>query len=395
MIHRDLTDKLIENARQFYAIAVLGPRQSGKTTLVQKVFSNHAYVSLEDFDIRRLAQEDPRRFLAEQPNEYGIILDEIQHVPELLSYMQTIIDRDKKQGFFIITGSQNLLVNEAVTQTLAGRIAIMTLFPLSINELKQADVLTENIEEMVFKGGYPRLYAEEVSPARLYANYIAGYIERDVRQIKKITDLHLFQTFVQLCAGRVGQLLNLSSLANDCGIDHKTAQAWISILEATYVVFLLRPYYKSYGKRLIKSPKIYFVDTGIACSLLGIKTAKDLSLHYLRGNLVESFMISDLFKQYYNLDQRPSLYFWRDISGNEIDCFVEQALQLTAIEIKAGKTVNTDYFKQLDYLKDLRSFPQTKNFVIYAGDNDQSWPKAQVLSWQHAGNLIALLETKD
>jgi predicted AAA+ superfamily ATPase len=297
MIRRDLTDHLLDAANQFGAVAVLGPRQSGKTTLVQTVFKNHKYVSLEDLDRRALAHADPRRFLQDYGNEFGIILDEIQHAPELLSYIQTIIDQEKKKGYFIITGSQNILVNQAITQTLAGRLAILTLFPLSINELNKAGMLSGNIEETVFKGSYPRIYSENVSPIKLYANYVRGYVERDVRQVKNILDLNLFQNFIQLCAGRIGQVLNLSSLGNDCGIDQKTVLSWISLLEASYVIFLLRPYYKNFGKRLIKAPKLYFVDTGLACSLLNIKSAQEFSEHYLRGGLVESLIISDLFKQ--------------------------------------------------------------------------------------------------
>lgn len=391
MIYRDLTEYLIEAAKQFSAIALVGPRQSGKTTLVQSVFKYHRYVSLEDLDRRALALADPRRFLEENSNEHGIILDEIQRAPELLSYIQTIIDREKKKGYFIITGSQNLLISEAITQTLAGRIAILTLFPLSIHELNKASTLPANIEDIIFKGSYPRVYDENVSPVKLHENYIRGYIERDVRQVKNIFDLNLFQKFLQLCAGRTGQILNLSALGNDCGVDHKTARAWISLLEASYIIFLLNPYYKNFGKRLIKAPKLYFVDTGIACSLLNIKNAQELSEHYLRGSLVESFIVSDLFKQYYNLDQKPSLYFWRDLAGNEVDCIIEQALTLTPIEIKSGKTVNTDYFKQFEYLKKVAAFPTTKNIVVYAGSENQSWPQAQVLNWQNAGNIIKTL----
>lgn len=388
MIQRDITEHLLEAAHQFSAVAIIGPRQSGKTTLVQNIFKNHNYVSLEDLDKRALAHADPRRFLQDHSNDFGIILDEIQRAPELLSYIQTIIDREKKKGYFIITGSQNLLVNEAISQTLAGRIALLTLFPLSINELQQAGLLTEKIEDFVFQGTYPRIYDEKVSPVKLHEYYIRGYVERDVRQVKNVFDLNLFQKFLQLCAGRVGQILNVSSLGNDCGIDQKTARAWISLLEATYIIFLLNPFYKNFGKRLIKAPKLYFVDTGIACSLLNIKNSQELSDHYNRGGLTESFIISDLFKQYYNLDQKPSIYFWRDHLGNEIDCILEQALSLTSVEIKSGKTVNTDYFKQFAYLKNVKEFPESKNFVIYAGSENQNWPDAQVLSWQSAGNLV-------
>jgi uncharacterized protein len=391
MIHRDLTDHLIKVASQFPVIAVLGPRQSGKTTLVQTTFAYHRYISLEDLDLRRLANEDPRRFLQDYPNENGLILDEVQHAPQLLSYIQTIVDKEKKKGYFILTGSQNLLVNEAIIQSLAGRIAFLDLFPLSINELHYASLLPNKIEEAVFKGCYPRIYAEDLNPEVAYTNYIRTYIERDVRQIKNIIDLNLFQRFIQLCAGRTGQILNLSSLGNDCGIDHKTARAWISILEATYIIFLLYPYYKNYGKRLIKAPKLYFIDTGIACSLLNIRSPEVVFEHYMRGQLIESFIISDLFKQYYNLNRRPSLYFWRDHQGNEIDCILEEALYTIPIEIKAGKTVASDFFKGFTYWKNTtKSF--SRNFVIYAGSENQHWPEAQVINWESAGNLIKMID---
>lgn len=391
MIKRELAGALKEAATQFPVVALLGPRQSGKTTLAQNSFKDYRYVSLEDLDIRALATLDPRRFLEDFAQEKGVILDEIQHVPTLLSYIQTIVDRENKPGFFILTGSQNLLVNQAVTQTLAGRIAILTLLPLSIHELNEAQLLPDKIEEAVFKGSYPRLYASAITPTRLYSNYIRTYVERDVRQIKNISDLSTFQRFIQLCAARSGQLLNLSSLGNDCGIDHKTAQSWISILEASYIVFLLNPYYKNFGKRVIKSPKLYFYDTGIACSLLRIKSVDELSDHYLRGNLIENFIIADLLKQYYNRDQQPPLYFWRDQQGHEIDCVIEEALELVAIEIKSGKTVIPDYFTQLNHWKELtssKSGAEVKNFVIYGGATNSSWPTARVLSWKTAGTFV-------
>jgi len=387
MILRELSKSIEEAASQFPVVAILGPRQSGKTTLVKTIFTNHKYVSLEDLDIRELANLDPRRFLQDYPTTSGLILDEIQHAPKLLSYIQTIVDREKKNGFFIITGSQNLLVDEAVTQTLAGRIALLTLFPLSLSELANADLIPKKIEEAVFKGSYPRIYAENISPQKVYANYIRTYIERDVLTIKKIEDLNTFQRFIQLCAGRIGQILNLSSLGNDCGIDHKTARSWLSILEATYVIFLLYPYYKNFGKRLIKSPKLYFVDTGIACSLLRIKTSEELIEHYLRGNLVESFIIGDFFKQYYNADQPPHIYFWRDTQDHEIDCIIDNVTTITPIEIKAGKTPSMHYFDQLTYWNGITQSCQ-ESIVVYAGDENQNWPAGKLVSWKFAGKLL-------
>lgn len=391
IIKRALSSDLKKAATYFPVVAVLGPRQSGKTTLVQDIFNKHTYISLEDIDNRTLANKDPRRFLQDYPNEHGIILDEIQHAPDLLSYIQTIVDKEKKRGYFIVTGSQNLMVNEAITQTLAGRIALLTLLPLSIEELKSANLLPEKIEEAIFNGGYPRIYSDNIPADKLYPNYIDTYIERDVRQIKNITDFHTFKKFVQLCAGSTGRSLNLTSLGNDCGIDHKTARAWLSILEATYIVFLLYPYHKHFGKRIVKTPKLYFIDTGIACSLLRIKSAQEIQEHYLRGGLVESFMIAELHKQYYNIDQRPALYFWCDHGGREVDVIIDQALSATPIEIKSGKTVGSDYFEQLAYWSETTQ-STTQKFVFYAGDTDHSWPEAKVLSWKSIGTFIKKLE---
>lgn len=391
-IKRAISPQLQEASREFPVIAIMGPRQSGKTTLAQVEFPNHRYISLEDFDVRHLAVADPRKFLSEYPSSSGIILDEIQHAPQLLSYMQTIVDREKKNGYFIITGSQNFLIDEAITQTLAGRMAVLTLLPLSISELESADLLPSQIETLIYKGSYPRAHAEKVSIDRLYSNYIRLYVERDVRQIQNVSDLNVFQKFMRLCAGRIGQVLNVSSLGNDCGITHNTAKAWLSLLEASYVIFLLHPYHRNYGKRLIKSPKIYFIDTGIACSLLKIRSAEELSDHYLRGGLVETLIIVDFLKQQYNFEQQPSLYFWRDKTGHEIDCIIDEARYPVPVEIKAGKTVARDFFKELAYWKKTSNMPDVPQYLIYGGSENQSWPQAEVLGWQSAGNLIRRLQ---
>ena len=388
MIKRTITDSVVEAARHFPVVAVVGPRQSGKTTLTQQVFPDHKYVSLEDFDKRELANTDPRLFLAKHPSAAGLIIDEIQYAPQLLSYMQTIVDREKKKGFFILTGSQNFLVNEAITQTLAGRIAILTLLPLSISELKAANLLPSSVESCVFRGFYPQIYAEQTSPELLYKNYTHTYIERDVREIKNVTDLNLFQRFLRLCAGRIGQIVNLTSLGNDCGINYNTVRAWLSVLEASYVIVQLQPYFNNFGKRLIKSPKIYFIDTGLACWLLNITNEEELTQHYLRGGLVESFVVADLFKQYYNKDKQPRLYFWRDKTGHEIDCLIDKLPHPTAIEIKSGKTVRQDFFKEFSFWNEASSAPaDTKNYVVYGGDEDQHWPQVTVLKWHNIDSL--------
>lgn len=391
LIRRALTSQVRAAAKEFYVIAVVGPRQSGKTTLVQSVFPKHTYISLEDYDTRMFALADPRSFLADKPSRAGLILDEIQHAPQLLSYMQSIVDREKKKGFFVVTGSQNFLVDQAITQTLAGRMAVLTLLPLSVSELETAELLPARIETLVYNGSYPRVYAEKVSIERLYRNYIRLYVERDVRQIKNVADLTTFHRFMRMCAGRVGQLVNLTSLGNDCGINQNTAKAWISLLEASYVIFLLYPYYKNFGKRLIKAPKLYFIDTGLACSLLNIRSAEKLAEHYLRGGLIESFFIADFLKQQYNVDQQPGLYFWRDKMGREIDCVIDEARYPVPVEIKSSKTIVSDFFKNLDYWHEVAGFSKTPRYLIYAGDQNQRWPQAQVLGWRQSGLLIKQL----
>lgn len=387
IIKRRISIHLEKGATYYPVLCVLGPRQSGKTTLVKQTFPQHGYISLEDLDVRTQVKADPRRFLRNYATEFGLILDEIQHVPELLSYMQTIVDADKKKGFFVITGSQNLLISQVVSQTLAGRVGILTLLPLSTQELLDAGCLPDMIEEVVFKGSYPKMYADSIPPEILYKDYITTYVERDVRSISNVSNLNTFQRFIQLCAARTGQLLNLTSLGNDCDIDHKTARAWLSILEASYIVFLVHPYHNNYGKRLIKSPKLYFTDTGVACSLLRIKSFNEVMDHYLRGNLIETYIMADLLKQQHNQNERPSLYFWRDQTGREVDALVERAMNTIAIEIKGGQTVSADYFNNLSFVKNIADTAM-KNMVIYTGLNNQSWPNAEVISWRHAGEII-------
>jgi uncharacterized protein len=387
MIPRELSKALIEDSSQFFVIAVLGPRQSGKTTLVKATFPYHQYVSLENTDIRDFASTDPRQFLRKYRNDFGIILDEIQHVPTLLSYIQTIVDEEQKPGSFIITGSQNFLVNEAITQSLAGRVAILTLLPFSISELMHTSLLPDAIDEAIFKGGYPRIYADSLPVHKLYTNYIRTYVERDVRQIRNIENLNTFQRFMRLCAGRIGQLLTISSLANDCGIEHKTAKSWLSLLEASYVIFFLYPYYNNLGKRVIKSPKLYFVDTGIVCSLLRLRSSEEVSNFYMRGSLVENFILADLLKQYHNHDLTPSLYFWKD-QTHEIDCIIDEPKGPIALEVKSGETITSDYFKQITYWSTVTGLPPSHNYVVYTGSDNQIRTQGTVIGWKSVGNLI-------
>ncbi len=387
MIKRDLQEQLIKSAKYYPVVSILGPRQSGKTTLAKNTFINHKYVSLEDLDMRKFAKEDPRAFLETYKNEHGIILDEFQNVPDILSYIQTYVDTHQQMGYFVLTGSQNFLVNETISQTLAGRISINTLLPLSISELNQASLLPDNVNNLIYKGFYPAIYSRQVPAELWYHDYLQTYVERDVRQITQVTDLSLFQTFVRLCAGRIGQLLNLTSLANDCGISDHTARRWISLLEASYIIFLVQPHHKNFSKRLIKSPKIYFYDTGFASYLLNI-SPDQLFTHYLRGGLFECLVIAELYKHYYNAGQRPQVYFWRDVSGNEIDCILERGQELIPIEIKSGMTISENFFSGLKHWNTLATGKPEGGYLVYGGYEDQKRTVANILSWKHIDKIF-------
>lgn len=386
MITRAVKSKLTALATKFPIVAVLGPRQSGKTTLVRSAFPEMGYVSLEDLDARNLAASDPRAFLAMHAGR-GVIIDEAQRAPDLFSYIQTRVDETGHPGQFILTGSQNILLQQNLSQTLAGRVAILRLLPFALSELPQP-LSPRTPEDYLFTGSYPRIYDQQISPTDWYPNYIRTYVERDVRLIKNIPDLSAFQTFVRMCAGRIGQVLNLSSLGNDCGITHNTAKAWLSILEATYIAFRLKPYHHNLGKRLIKMPKLYFYDTGLACSLLGIQDSAQLATHYLRGPLFESMVLSELIKDRFNRGLDANLSFWRDKTGNEVDCIIESVGSDIPVEVKSGRTISTDFFTGLDYWRMLTGSPSAKAFLVYGGDADQPRTKATVLSWRNAASIF-------
>lgn len=380
-VKRTLQKQLVKFAKYFPVIAILGPRQSGKTTLAQEAFKKHYYINLEDFNTRAAATQDPKYFLEGLLKKRGVIIDEFQKMPELLSYIQVIVDREKKPGFFVLTGSQNFLMNQAITQSLAGRVGILTLLPLSTQELRSAKILPRLSQVALFNGCYPQVCTQKkLDPGLIYPSYIQTYVERDVRDISNVSDLSTFKKFMGLCAGRVGQLLNLSSLATDCAISVPTAKAWLSILEASYVVFLLTPHHKNFSKRLIKNPKLYFYDTGVACSLLGIESEKDLGTHYLRGPLFENYVIADVLKQYYNLAKQPKVYFWRDSHGHEIDCVIEKADTLYPIEIKSGTTIHKDFFSGLAYWQELTGTHNAT--LVYAGKENFGTKTIAIKSWQ-------------
>lgn len=379
MFSRKLSSKLLDLSSQYPIVTLTGPRQSGKTTLLRAIFPEYSYVNLEFPDDRKFALTDPRNFLSSLGEK--AIIDEAQYVPDLFSYIQGIVDEKKQPGQFILSGSQNFLQMESINQSLAGRAAVLNLLPLSLGEA-QATQNKLSIEDLLFHGFYPRIYQENLSPRDWHPNYIQTYIERDVRQLKNIQDLNTFQLFLSMCAARTGQLLNLSNLANDCGITHNTAKAWISILETSFIVLLLRPHHKNFNKRLVKMPKLYFYDTGLACSLLQIPDAKSLATHHLRGALFESLIISDLAKQFVNKGLRPPLFFWRDNVGHEIDCLIDFKQRLTPIELKSGKTINDDYFKNLAYWQKLANHDAEESLVIYAGDKTEKRKYGNVLSWR-------------
>ena len=386
MIERSATPELLHLADTYPVVVVVGPRQSGKTTLCRATFPEHAYVSLEDLDVRRFATEDPRGFL----DQFGdkALLDEVQRAPELLSYIQGIVDEQKIMGQFILTGSSQLDVLAGVTQSLAGRAALIELLPFSLAELERAALAPETLEALLFQGLYPPIHDRDLEPSRWYANYLRTYVERDVRQLINVRDLNTFQDFLHLCAGRTGQLLNLSSLAGDAGITHNTAKAWISALEASFLVHRLRPYHANFGKRLLKTAKLYFVDVGLACRLLGIENPEQVRTHPLRGALFETWVVSEFLKSRFNRGQRSNLYFWRDRRGLEVDVLINHAQGFSLVEIKSGKTVPADALTNIRSLRSLSDDKPGDNWMVYAGDQPQQRSDATIVGWRDLAERV-------
>ncbi|HSX37817.1 MAG TPA: ATP-binding protein [Chlamydiales bacterium] len=382
MFERTLKSKLLELKEQFPVLALFGPRQSGKTTLVRTLFSDYRYVNLESFEEQELALEDPKGFLQRFWEEKGIILDEIQKTPKLLSYIQIEVDENPVLGRFILTGSQNILLNQHVSQTLAGRVGLTTLLPLSIEELRAANALPATAAEAIFRGFYPRTYHHLIDPIVFAESYIRTYVERDVRDIKQITSLIEFQKFMRLCAARIGRLLDLSDLAKDAGISLATVKSWLSVLEASYILFLLQPHHVNFNKRLVKMPKLYFYDTSLACNLLRLTSSDDVYDHYLRGGLFESMILSDLLKKRYHQGLPPNAYFWRDKIGNEIDCILEEGAHLAPVEIKSSATIQSDMFQGLIKWSELANMPADQGLLIYAGNEEQKRKTGHILSWR-------------
>lgn len=377
MIARNLADNLVNMAQKYPVISVTGPRQSGKTTLIKNLFKDYLYANLEFPDTFDFAKKDPRGFFAQSKN---IILDEVQHVPELLSYIQGYVDEDNSRRF-IISGSQNLLISKKVSQSLAGRVFIANLLPLSLKELKASNLMEPDLFSQLYKGFYPRIYNENLDPSVWYKNYIQTYLERDVRDIKSVEDLTTFRQFMALLAGRTGQILNMNSLASDTGVTLPTIKSWISILEASYIIKLLPPYHANWNKRIVKAPKVHFLDTGLVCALLKINKSSELATHPLIGSIFESFVFSEYVKRKANFDLLGELYFWKDKTGREVDILVDEGLQTEAIEVKLGQTVSQEFFTNLEYYKKLSKTP-VNTTIVYGGQGSYYRNDHKLVGWR-------------
>lgn len=393
MVRRTLQDQLERLAAEQPVLTVTGPRQSGKTTLARTAFPDHRYVSLETPSERELAQEDPLAFLGRFDGG-GAILDEIQRAPELTSYLQGIVDDDPRPGRFILTGSQSLSLLTGVSQSLAGRTALLELLPLELAEIRRFENAPTDLDTLLWMGGYPRIHDRGLRASEWLVDYTATYLERDVRSLLNVGDLASFHTFLRLCAGRVGQLLNLASLAADCGIAQPTARSWISVLEASFIVFRLPPFHANLGKRLTKHPKLYFHDCGLAASLIGIESPDQLQTHPLRGALFENWVISEYQKMHIHRAHRAELSFYRERDRHEIDLLADTGGKLTAIEVKAGGTPATDYFKAFPHFAELiesrgdRRWEIEHQRVIYGGRESQRRSAGELLSWSDLPSLL-------
>jgi predicted AAA+ superfamily ATPase len=386
MIPRHALEPLHRLARGFPIVALTGPRQSGKTTLARAAFSDKPYVSLENPQEREFAETDPQRFLTRFA--HGAVLDEVQRCPQLLSWLQGLVDERRVMGDFVLTGSAQFDLLAGITQSLAGRVGRVELLPLSAAELSAGGLLPASLGQALLQGGYPALYDRPVSPADWFANYVASYVERDVRQLVAVRDLSTFQTFVRMCAARTGQLLNLASLGADCGISAVTARHWLTVLESSYVVTLLRPHHRNLGKRLVKTPKLYFLDSGLAAWLLGIQNAQALETHAARGALFETWVVSELLKQRFNAGRPSDLFFWRDHVGQEIDIVIDTAAGLVPLEIKSGSTFAADWADAMEKwgkLAERAGQAVLQPTLVYGGAAGFERQGLRVWSWTETG----------
>jgi uncharacterized protein len=389
LITRKLGTVLLKRSTQYPVISIVGPRQSGKTTLAKAVFPQKKYISLEDFDNREFAMDDPRGFLA--GIKEGAILDEIQRAPRLLSYLQTEVDTNPENGRFILTGSNHFLLMKGISQSLAGRISINKLLPLSLEELNTSSYKPESIDQFLYKGGYPRIYDQNLDSRDWHSNYLETYFEKDLKDFIQVSDLHAFRKLLMLLASSCGQLINLSSMGNSIGVSHNTVKAWIGALESSYLIFLLQPYYNSYQKRIVKSPKVYFYDTGLVSTLLKIRESSQLSNHYIRGALFENWVIAEYVKSQFNRGLVADCYFWRDHTGNEVDLLIETADKPFPVEIKSGKTVKREFFKGLEHFE--KAAGTSRSGLIYGGDQNQERNNTSIIAWDQWPGKIDMLQS--
>lgn len=381
MIPRSAQKTLRRFARGYPIVVITGPRQSGKTTLARMTFEKKAYVSLENPDERAFANADPKGFLARFPE--GAVIDEAQNCTELFSYVQSIVDEKRKTGLFVLTGSQNFGLLARITQSLAGRAGVVHLLPFSMAELRKEGLLGE-LDDVLYRGLYPPLYDRKLAAEDWYANYVMTYLERDVRQIANVLDLHTFQRFLKLCAARTAQLLNISNLALECGVSQGTTRAWLSVLEASYIVHLLQPHHRNFGKRVVKTPKLYFCDTGLACSLLSIQDSAHAAIHPQRAALFETLIVGEMLKRRLNEGLRSNLYFWRDNIGTEIDVVVEEGHQLVPVEIKSGQTVTADFAAPLNRWLKYAGTGAKNPTIVYGGSGRYVRSRVTFVPWYQA-----------
>ncbi len=386
-IKRNLEKKIKSGAKQVPIIAIIGPRQSGKSTLAKELFKNHTYLDMQDAELFDFAHNDPKGFLNHYKNEYGIIIDEAQYVPNLFPQIKVEADKDPRPGYYVLSGSQNFLLHEKINESLAGRVYFYTLLPFSIQELHQAQLLLDQPEDQVFKGFYPRTYQPHVNASDYYDNYISTYVERDIRSIRNIDNILIFKKFMQLCALRIGSVLNITDLATNCGINTSTAKSWLALLETSFILFLLPSYHENLGKRITKSPKLFFYDVGLATAIMGIERETIIKKRELYGALFENMIIVDIIKNLNLHEQRPTITFYRDSNQNEIDLIIETKGKIIPIEIKASETMNNKYFDTLTWFQTITKNDQ-EAVVVYGGNQEQVRSKGKVIPWTKLDNLF-------